>query len=144
MELLSPAGNVEKLKYAYLYGADARITSYNVCYTKLLRIDQPGRIADFFSSILNIDRNDQQKILETLDVQARLEAVLIYIKKEQELMKIQRKIQNQINEKIEKNQREYFLKEELKARKLLRLKPLQTPNPLQTNSTSPAPQLAVL
>ncbi len=81
----------------------------------MVNIDQPGRIADFFSSILNIDRNDQQKILETLDVQARLEAVLIYIKKEQELMKIQRKIQNQINEKIEKNQREYFLKEELKA-----------------------------
>ena len=81
----------------------------------MVNIDQPGKIADFFSSILNIDRDDQQKILETLDVQKRLEAVLIFIKKEQELMKIQRKIQNQINEKIEKNQRDYFLKEELKA-----------------------------
>ncbi len=81
----------------------------------MVNIDQPGKIADFFSSILNIDRQDQQKILETLDVQARLESVLVYIKKEQELMKIQRKIQKQINEKIEKNQREYFLKEELKA-----------------------------
>ncbi|MBI9106813.1 MAG: endopeptidase La [Spirochaetales bacterium] len=81
----------------------------------MVNIDQPGKIADFFSSILNIDRVEQQKILETLDVQQRLEAVLIFIKKEQELMKIQRKIQNQINEKIEKNQREYFLKEELKA-----------------------------
>ncbi len=81
----------------------------------MVNIDHPGKIADFFSSILNIDRFDQQKILETLDVQKRLESVLVYIKKEQELMKIQRKIQNQINEKIEKNQREYFLKEELKA-----------------------------
>lgn len=81
----------------------------------MVNIDEPGKIADFFSSILNIDRKDQQNILETLDVQMRLESVLIYIKKEQELMKIQRKIQNQINEKIEKNQREYFLKEELKA-----------------------------
>ena len=81
----------------------------------MVNIDQPGKIADFFCSILNIDRSDQQNILETLDVQKRLESVLIYIKKEQELMKIQRKIQNQINEKIEKNQREYFLKEELKA-----------------------------
>ncbi len=81
----------------------------------MVNIDQPGKIADFFSSILNIDRKDQQKILETLDVQKRLENVLVYIKKEQELMRIQRKIQNQINEKIEKNQREYFLKEELKA-----------------------------
>lgn len=81
----------------------------------MVNIDQPGKIADFFSSILNIDRNEQQKILETRDVQSRLESVLIYIKKEQELMKIQLKIQRQINEKIEKNQREYFLKEELKA-----------------------------
>ena len=81
----------------------------------MVNIDQPGRIADFFSSILNIDRNDQQKILETLDVQKRLENVLVHIKKEQELMRIQLKIQKQINEKIEKNQREYFLKEELKA-----------------------------
>lgn len=81
----------------------------------MVNIDQPGKIADFFSSILNIDRNEQQKILETLDVQQRLESVLVFIKKEQELMKIQRKIQNQINEKIEKNQRDYFLKEELKA-----------------------------
>ncbi|MDC7124547.1 MAG: endopeptidase La, partial [Spirochaetales bacterium] len=48
-------------------------------------------------------------------IQQRLESVLIHIKKEQEVMKIQRKIQNQINEKLEKNQREYFLKEELKA-----------------------------
>ena len=84
----------------------------------MVNIDQPGKIADFFSSILNIDRKDQQKILETLDVEARLETVLIYIKKEQELMKIQVKIQNQINEKIEKSQREYFLREELKAIKL--------------------------
>jgi len=81
----------------------------------MVNIDQPGKIADFFSSILNIDRKEQQKILETLDVEKRLESVLIYVKKEQELMKIQRKIQNQINEKIEKNQREYFLREELKA-----------------------------
>ena len=81
----------------------------------MVNIDEPGRIADFFSSILNIDRKDQQGILETLDVQKRLETVLIFVKKEQELMKIQRKIQKQINEKIEKNQRDYFLKEELKA-----------------------------
>jgi ATP-dependent Lon protease len=81
----------------------------------MVNIDQPGKIADFFSSILNIDRKEQQKILETLDVEKRLESVLIYVKKEQELLKIQRKIQNQINQKIEKNQREYFLREELKA-----------------------------
>lgn len=81
----------------------------------MVNIDHPGKIADFITSILNIDRTEQQKILEMNDVQARMEYVLIFIKKEQELLKIQKKIQEQLNEKISKSQREYFLKEELKA-----------------------------
>ncbi len=81
----------------------------------MVNIDNPGKIADFITSILNIDRAEQQRILENTNVQARMEQVLIFIKKEQELLKIQKKIQEQLNEKISKSQREYFLKEELKA-----------------------------
>ena len=81
----------------------------------MVNIDHPGKIADFITSILNIDRYEQQKVLETLDVKKRMEQVLIFIKKELELLRIQKKIQNQINEKITKSQREYFLKEELRA-----------------------------
>lgn len=81
----------------------------------MVNIDHPGKIADFITSILNIDRQEQQKILETLNVRERMEQVLMFIKKEQELLRIQKRIQKQINEKIEKSQREYFLKEELKA-----------------------------
>jgi len=71
----------------------------------MVNIDHPGKIADFITSILNIERSEQQKIHETANVQSRMERVLIFIKKEQE----------QLNEKISKRQREYFLKEELKA-----------------------------
>ncbi len=81
----------------------------------MVNIDQPGKIADFVTSILNIDRDAQQDVLATLDVHSRLEKVLMFIKKEQELLRIQKRIQSQINDKIEKSQREYFLKEELKA-----------------------------
>lgn len=81
----------------------------------MVNIDHPGKIADFISSILNVKREEQQMILETADIQRRMEQVLVFIKKEQELLSIQKKIQEQINEKIEKSQREYFLKEELKA-----------------------------
>lgn len=81
----------------------------------MVNIDEPGKIADFISSIMNIDRANQQEILQTLNVRDRLEQVLVFIKKEEDLMKLQQKIQNRINKKIEKNQREYFLKEELKA-----------------------------
>ncbi len=81
----------------------------------MVNIDQPGKIGDFVTSILNIDRDAQQDVLATLNVRERLEKVLMFIKKEQELLRIQKRIQTQINEKIEKSQREYFLKEELKA-----------------------------
>ena len=54
-------------------------------------------------------------MLETLDVRERMERVLVFIKKEQELLRIQKRIQDQLNQKIEKSQREYFLKEQLKA-----------------------------
>jgi ATP-dependent Lon protease len=81
----------------------------------MINIDHPGKIADFIASILNIDKAEQQKILEMLNVRRRMEQVLVFIKKEQELLRIQKRIQKEINEKIEKSQRDYFLKEELKA-----------------------------
>lgn len=81
----------------------------------MVNIDHPGKIADFITSILNIDRNEQQRVLETINVRERMEQVLVFIKKEQELLRIQKKIQTEINDRIETQQREYFLKEELKA-----------------------------
>ena len=81
----------------------------------MINIDHPGKIADFIASILNIDKTEQQNVLEILNVRKRMEQVLVFIKKEQELLRIQKKIQREINEKIEKSQRDYFLKEELKA-----------------------------
>ena len=81
----------------------------------MVNIDNPGKIADFIASILNTDKDDQQKILETLNVRQRMEQVLVFIKREQELLRVQKKISQDINERVDKNQREYFLREELKA-----------------------------
>lgn len=81
----------------------------------MVNIDHPGKIADFIASILNVDKDEQQRVLEMQNVRQRMETVLVFIKKEQELLRIQKKIQNDLNEKIEKSQREYFLKEELKS-----------------------------
>ncbi|MGP1593651.1 MAG: endopeptidase La [Treponema sp.] len=81
----------------------------------LVNIDHPGKIADFIMSILNIAKEDQQKVLETLNIRERMEQVLVHIKKEKELLDVQRKIQNDLNNRVEKNQREYFLREELKS-----------------------------
>ena len=80
----------------------------------MVNIDNPGKIADFIASILNVDRLKQQKILETFNVRNRIEQVLVFMKNEQHLIKLQKKVAGEINERIEKNQREYFLREELK------------------------------
>ena len=103
-----------------LLGEMKQISENNPLFSEEMRlnminIDHPGKIADFIASILNIDKRDQQQVLEMVDVRERMEKVLIFIKKEQELLRIQKKVQAEINEKIEKSQREYFLKEELKA-----------------------------
>ena len=83
--------------------------------SNMIAFDHPGRVADFIASILNIEKEDQQEVLETIDVPARMQKVLVFIKKEQEILKVQRKIQNELNERVEKSQRTYFLREEMKA-----------------------------
>ncbi len=81
----------------------------------MVNIDNPGKVADFIASILNVDKEEQQKILECENVRQRMEKVLVFIKKEQELLRVQKKIQTELNDKIEKNQREYFLREEMRS-----------------------------
>ena len=80
----------------------------------MVNIDQSGKMADFIASIINIERKGQQRILETLNVRRRMERVLVHIKKEQQVLQMQEQIQSRVNSKLEKNQREYFLREELK------------------------------
>ncbi len=103
-----------------LIGEMKEISENNPLFSEEMRlnmvnIDHPGKIADFIASILNIDKDDQQRILEIQNVRQRMEQVLVFIKKEQELLRVQKKIQSEINNRIEKNQREYFLREELKT-----------------------------
>ncbi|MBO7094427.1 MAG: LON peptidase substrate-binding domain-containing protein, partial [Spirochaetia bacterium] len=118
-EVFDKSSNIKALTQAIL-SEMKQISENNPLFSEEMRlnmvnIDQPGKIADFVASILNVDRKEQQDILETLDIRERMEKVIIFIKKEQELLRIQKKIQRKINEKIEKSQREYFLKEEMKA-----------------------------
>lgn len=80
----------------------------------LVNIDHPGKIADFTSSILNIDKETQQKVLETLNISQRIELVLKAIQKEKEVIRVQKRVQSDIEKKINKAQRDFFLKEELK------------------------------
>ena len=89
-----------------LFTEEMRLTMVNV--------DDPGKLSDFVTSMINVERASQQEILETFDIQERLEKVLLLLQKEREITKIQQKIQGSINSKIQKQQREFFLKEQLK------------------------------
>lgn len=80
----------------------------------MINVDDPGRLADFVTSMINVERVSQQEILETFEVRDRLEKVLLLLQKEREITKIQQKIQGSINSKVQKQQRDYFLKEQLK------------------------------
>ncbi len=79
-------------------------------------INDPGRLADFIaSSLTTIGTVVKQEVLETLDVRARLESLNRILIKELEVLEIGSKIQSQVQSEVGKNQREYFLREQLKA-----------------------------
>ncbi|MBN2428940.1 MAG: endopeptidase La [Deltaproteobacteria bacterium] len=78
-------------------------------------MDDPGRLADFAANLTTSEGEELQKILEAFDVRKRIDRVLVLLKKELEVSRLQGKISKQIEEKISKQQHEFFLKEQFKA-----------------------------
>ena len=79
-------------------------------------ITEPGRLTDFIaSSLTTIATQVKQEVLETLDVRARMDALNRILIKELEVLELGSKIQSQVQSEVGKNQREYFLREQLKA-----------------------------
>lgn len=75
----------------------------------------PVRMADLISSVMRLKKNDAYKLFSEEDIEARLLRLIEYIKKEIENYEIQQQITEQVNTKIEKTQKNYFLKEQIKA-----------------------------
>ena len=80
-----------------------------------LNYDNPGLTMDLISNMLSADAESLQSLLESFPLLQRAEQLLELIKKEVEIVKIQSQISEQVNEKINKQQREFFLKEQLNA-----------------------------
>lgn len=78
-------------------------------------IEEPGRLADVITSHLVIKIKDKQDILETVDVRARLERLLDILNNEREVLELERKINQRVKKQMEKTQREYYLREQMKA-----------------------------
>ncbi len=79
------------------------------------KIESPGNLADLVASTVNISAAERQEILEKIDIKERLKKVTIFLNRELETLELSTKIQSHIKEGIDKTQREYYLREQLKA-----------------------------
>ncbi|MCE3202858.1 endopeptidase La [Paenibacillus sonchi] len=78
-------------------------------------IEEPGRLADVITSHLALKIKDKQEILETIDVSKRLEKLLDILNNEREVLELERKINQRVKKQMEKTQKEYYLREQMKA-----------------------------
>jgi ATP-dependent Lon protease len=98
----------EILKYDSLYQEQVKM------FLSRHNFGEPDRLADFVASMTSSNREELQEVLETLKVRSRLEKVLSLLKKELEMVKLQDKISRQVEESISDNQRQFFLREQLR------------------------------
>ena len=78
-------------------------------------IEESGRLADVITSHLVIKIKDKQHILEAVDIRMRLERLLDILHSEREVLELERKISQRVKKQMEKTQREYYLREQMKA-----------------------------
>ncbi len=83
--------------------------------TVVVNIDDPVRLADFIAANLSLSTLLRQELLETADVRKRLETLVRELSKELEVLELRNKIQEQVQEQVSQSQREYLLREQMKA-----------------------------
>ena len=81
----------------------------------VMNIEDPARLADFIATNTKMETEQRQEILETLDVKERLKKILAILTKELDVLKLGEELRNKIKNEMEKAQREYLLREQLKA-----------------------------
>ena len=79
-----------------------------------VNMDHPGRLADFVTFYVDVQLEEKQEVLELAGMRRRLEYVTALLAREQEILEVGASIQSQVQEKVGKTQREYFLREQLK------------------------------
>ncbi|HIC39041.1 MAG TPA: endopeptidase La [Candidatus Marinimicrobia bacterium] len=81
----------------------------------LSNIQKPARLADRAISLLTVSNSEKQDILEELDVKARVEKAISVLSREIQRIKLGEEIQSEVHDEISKTQREYYLREQMKA-----------------------------
>ncbi|MBT9154509.1 MAG: Lon protease 1 [Firmicutes bacterium] len=78
-------------------------------------IDRPGQLADTIATHLNLNIEDRQRLLAAVDVTERLELLGEVLSRELEILEIEKRLNSRVRRQMEKNQREYYLREQMKA-----------------------------
>lgn len=78
-------------------------------------ISDAGRLADMIAGHLNLKLEERQELLECIDVKTRLERLYGFLKREREILDIEKKVSGRVRKQIEKVQKEYYLREKVKA-----------------------------
>ncbi|HET6279599.1 MAG TPA: LON peptidase substrate-binding domain-containing protein, partial [Polyangia bacterium] len=78
-------------------------------------VTEPGQLADLITSNLDVQVDEKQDVLETFDLKSRLRKVLQFLSRQHEVLKVREKINSQVQEEMGRNQREYVLRQQLKA-----------------------------
>src|SRR5215218_1337117 len=78
-------------------------------------VTEPGQLADLITNNLDIQVDEKQDVLETFDIKTRLRKVLQFLSRQHEVLKVREKINSQVQEEMGRNQREYVLRQQLKA-----------------------------
>jgi ATP-dependent Lon protease len=78
-------------------------------------VTEPGQLADLITSNLDIQVDEKQDVLETFDLKVRMRKVLQFLSRQLEVLKVREKINTQVQEEMGRNQREYVLRQQLKA-----------------------------
>src|SRR5690606_18865957 len=84
-------------------------------YTSVQDIEEPGRMADIIASHIPLKLKEKQEILETIDVRERMNRVITIINNEKEVLSLEKKIGQRVKRSMERTQKEYYLREQMKA-----------------------------
>ncbi len=78
-------------------------------------VEEPGRLSDLIVSHLSLKIEDKQLLLEAIDIKERLEKLCEILAREMEILELEKKIAGRVRKQMEKTQKEYYLREQLKA-----------------------------
>lgn len=84
-------------------------------FTSIQDIDEPGRMADLIASHMPLKLKEKQELLETFDVKERLQRLVNILHNEKEVIQLERKIGQRVKKAMERTQKEYYLREQMKA-----------------------------